>query len=268
MTKLDVSHRFEYELEVPGSPEQVWRAIASADGIAAWMTPTELDARLGGAVTFHMGPEASSHGRVTAFEPARRIAYEEDWATLCGHAGADVTPLLTEFVVEARSGGTCVVRVVTSAFGTGADWEHEFWDDMDRGWAPMLDNLRLYLTYFPDQRATPMFAVVTFPGTTPETAIAAVRRDLAVDAVGDPVSARGVVGRLERMIERHMLLRLEEPVPGLVSLSSYPTEDASAVYLTGYLFTAAAPGYVEREQPTWQAWLEEVAADVASTKPG
>jgi hypothetical protein len=62
--------------------------------------------------------------------------------------------------------------------------------------------------------------------------------------------------------------RLEEPVPGLVSLSSYPTEDASAVYLTGYLFSAAAPGYVEREQPTWQAWLEEVAADVASTKPG
>ena len=26
-------------------------------------------------------------------------------------------------LVEAKSGGTCVVRVTTSGFGTGADWE-------------------------------------------------------------------------------------------------------------------------------------------------
>jgi len=39
--------------------------------------------------------------------------------------------------------------VVTSAFGTGADWENEFWEEMANGWAPVLDNLRLYLTHFP-----------------------------------------------------------------------------------------------------------------------
>jgi uncharacterized protein YndB with AHSA1/START domain len=267
MTKHPVSHRFELELEVPGSPEQVWRAIASADGVTAWMLPTELDARLGGALTVHMGPELSSHGRVTAFEPERRLAYEEDWATLCGHPGADVTPLLTEFVVEARSGGTCVVRVVTSAFGTGADWEHEFWDDMASGWAPVLDNLRVYLTHFPDQHATSLSAATTFPGTPPETAIAAVRRDLAVDAVGDPVSARGVTGRLERMIDHHLLVRLERPVPGLLSLFAFGSDGGSAVDLRGYLFSDAAPGYVEREQPAWQAWLDELAADVATARP-
>jgi uncharacterized protein YndB with AHSA1/START domain len=267
MTKHPVAYRFELELEVPRSPEQVWRAIATAEGITAWMLPTELDARLGGALTVHMGPELSSHGRVTAFEPERRLAYEEDWATLCGHAGADVTPLLTEFVVAARSGGTCVVRVVTSAFGTGADWEHEFWDDIDGTWRPMLDNLRLYLTHFPDQHATSLSAAATFPATPPEAAMAAVRRDLSVDAVGDPVRARGVTGRLERTIDCHLLVRLERPVPGLLSLFAFGTDEESTVDLRGYLFSDAAPGYVEREQPAWQAWLEGLVADVATTRP-
>src|SRR5687767_7050159 len=99
-TTPDVPHRFEVELEVPGTPEQVWQAIASAQGITSWMAPAELDPRVGGAVKFEMGPDAASHGRVTAFEPSHRLVYEEDWATLVGQPGADVTPLKTEFVVE------------------------------------------------------------------------------------------------------------------------------------------------------------------------
>lgn len=264
MTTPDVPHRFEAEFEVPGTPEQVWRAIATAEGISSWMMPTDLDAQLGGALTFHMGPDVDSHGRVTAFEPARRFAYEEDWATLLGRAGADVTPLLTEFLVEARSGGTCVVRVVTSAFGTGADWENEFWDEMNTGWTPMLDNLRLYLTHFPDQQATPLFAGATFPAA-PEAAVAAVRRDLGVEAIGDEVTARGAHGRLERSLDRHFLLRVDAPVPGFLSFYSFAADGESGVHLQGYLFSDGAPGYVEREQAAWQAWLEGVATQLAST---
>ena len=263
MTTPDVPHRFELELEVPGTPEQVWHAIATAEGIAAWMMPTELDAREGGALAFSMGPDATSRGHVTAFEPERRFAFEEDWATLVGHPGADVTPLATEFLVEARSGGTCVVRVVTSAFGTGADWENEFFDEMSRGWAPMLDNLRLYLADFPGQRATSMWAGATF-AATPEAAIAAVRGDLGVEAVGDPVERPGVDGRLERTVDRHFLLRLRGPVPGFVSFFSFASGDGAAVHLQGYLVSDAAPAYGERGQRVWQAWLDEVAGGVGS----
>jgi uncharacterized protein YndB with AHSA1/START domain len=262
MTTRHVPHRLEIELEVPGTPEQVWHAIATAEGIASWMMPAEIDARPGGAVTFHMGPGAESHGRVTAVEPGRRFAYEEDWAALVGQAGADVSPLVTEFLVEARSGGTCVVRIVTSAFGTGADWENEFWDEMGAGWAPMLDNLRLYLTHFPDQNATPLFAAARFPGTPPEEAIAAVRRALGADVVGGMVTARDLRGQVERSIDRHFLLRLDGPVPGFLSFYSFADDDAGTVHLQGHLFSDAAPGYVEREQSAWQAWLESVAADV------
>ena len=262
MTTPEVPHRFEVELEVPGTPEQVWQAIATEAGISSWMMPTELEPRLGGAVTFHMGPEADSHGWVTAFEPAHRVAYEEDWATLIGRPGADVTPLLTEFVVEATSGGTCVVRVVTSAFGTGADWENEFFAEMSEGWAPTLDNLRLYLTHFPDQHATPLYAGASCP-STPEAVVAAIRATLGVDAIGDAVNVLGASGRLERSADRHLLLRLDQPVPGLLSFFAFGADNVSAVHVQGYLFSDAAPDYVEREQKAWQAWLEEVATELS-----
>ena len=39
MTTPDTPYRFELELTVSATPEQVWDAIASADGISAWMLP-------------------------------------------------------------------------------------------------------------------------------------------------------------------------------------------------------------------------------------
>ena len=94
-----------------------------------------------------------SEGTVTGWDPpAASCTRSRTGPTLTGHDDAAVTPLVTEFLVEAKSGGTCVVRVVTSAFGTGADWEQEFFDDMMSSWAPFFDNLRLYLTHFPGQQ--------------------------------------------------------------------------------------------------------------------
>ncbi len=42
---------------MPGTPAQVWDAIATANGISSWMMPTELEEREGGAVAFHMVPK-------------------------------------------------------------------------------------------------------------------------------------------------------------------------------------------------------------------
>ena len=249
MTTPDVPHRFELELVVPGSPEQVWHAIASGDGISAWMMPADLEPRPGGYVEFHMGPEATSRGRVTAFEPPRRIAYEEDWATLVGRDGADVTPLVTEFLVEAQSGGTCVVRVVTSAFGTGADWENEFWEEMNTGWAPMLDNLRLYLTHFPGQRATTLWAGTTFTGDarkrrSPRCATRSPSKRSAMP------SRRGAsVGTSSGRSTGTSSCASTSPSPGYLSFYAFGADDGSGVHLQGFLFSDDAPAYVEREQP-------------------
>jgi uncharacterized protein YndB with AHSA1/START domain len=265
MTTPDVPHRYELTLTVPGTPEQVWDAIATAQGISSWMMQTDLDERVGGAVTFHMGPEDASHGTVTDYDRPRRIAYEEDWASLVGQAGAPVTPLVTEFVVEAQSGGTCVVRVVTSAFGVGADWENEFFDDMAVGWTPMLENLRLYLTHFAGQHATTLEAAIRVDqGPTEVTEV--IRAALGAGEVGSPVEARGVTAVVERVGPLETILRLTAPVPGLLAVWAFgPATGPSSARVAGYLFGDGAPDYVEREQAEWARWLETLDLNLAST---
>ncbi|GAA1055199.1 hypothetical protein GCM10017608_31620 [Agromyces luteolus] len=158
-----VEHRMERTYDLVATPEQVWKTIATADGISSWMAPARLEPRVGGEISFDLG-EFTSAGTVTAYAPNRRFAYEEPWpigtrpedlppdmaewfesigAPLSEvYAGLDrITPIATEFLIEAASGGTCVLRVVTSAYGSGADWENEFFDQMVRDLVPILDRL-------------------------------------------------------------------------------------------------------------------------------
>jgi uncharacterized protein YndB with AHSA1/START domain len=158
-----VEHRIERSYEVAATPEQVWDAIATADGISAWMVPTRLDPHIGGEVSFDLGGFTST-GVVTDYTPNVRFAYEEPWpitdevealpAAMVEWFNAigvplsevyqtlsSVTPIATEFLIESGSGGSCVIRVVTSAYGSGAEWENEFFAEMVAGWGAILDNL-------------------------------------------------------------------------------------------------------------------------------
>ena len=261
----NVPLRMELAFEVPGTPEQVWHAIATGDGISSWFLATEVEEREGGAVVTHMGPDASSPGRVTGWEPPLRFAIEEpEWAALGGHEGAPVTPLATEFLVEAQSGGTCVVRVVSSAFGTGADWEQEFFTEMEKAWTPWFDVLRLYLASFPGQRATRVEAVADVPGSGDEVNTA-MRRALGVTDAGQALATASLTARVERVADMMMLLRLTEPLPGYLALYAYDKADGVAVaQVTGYLFSDDAQEVVEREQQAWTAWLEGLTVATAT----
>ncbi len=255
-TTTDVPYRLEFSVEVPGAPEQVWQAIATATGMSAWFLPTELEEREGGALHFTMGPEMGSDGRVTRWDPPRRLVYEEDWAALMGKDPEALSPLTSEFLVEARSGGTCVVRVTTSGFGTGAAWEQEFWDDMGPGWMSFFDNLRLYLAHFPGQEATPLEVAVTHPGDA-HTLWSTVHDALGLGEEGATVDVRGATGTVERVGERQALVRLTAPVPGMLSVSVYGQGDGTATAsVRAYLFSPDAADYVRREEPAWEAWLQ------------
>ncbi|MCC2309786.1 SRPBCC family protein [Cellulomonas chengniuliangii] len=164
-----VEHRVEHTRELAATPEQVWQAIATADGISAWMVPTRLDPQIGGDVSFDHGG-FRSNGVITDYNPNRRFAYEEPWpmtqemrewvADTAGHEVTDeelasISPIATEFLIEAASGGSCILRVVSSSYGSGADWENEYFSEMVAGWgtvpfgpdkqAPWLDNLDRHL---------------------------------------------------------------------------------------------------------------------------
>jgi uncharacterized protein YndB with AHSA1/START domain len=267
MTTPDVPLRMELTFELPGTPEQVWDAIATANGVSAWFIPTEMDEGVGGAVAFHMGEDVS-RGTITGWEPTRRVVYEEpEWATLAGHDPDTVTPLVTEFLVEAKSGGTSVLRVVSSAFGTGADWELEFFEQMEEGWTPFFDNLRLYLVHFPGQRVTSMSVDAQVPGS-PDAVWSTLCDALGADGVGQSVDTQGIAARVERLTARghlrELLLRLHAPVPGFLEMTAYDAGDGKTIArIEGYFFSDDAPGYVEREQPGWKAWLERLAVAAA-----
>jgi uncharacterized protein YndB with AHSA1/START domain len=274
MTTPNVPHRMELTFEMPGTPEQVWDAIATGNGISSWFMPTDLEERLGGAVSFHMG-DTSSDGTVTGWDPPRRIEYEEpDWAGLTGREDAAVTPLVTEFLVEATSGGSCVVRVTSSAFGVGAEWEEEFFKEMEQGWVPYFDLLRMYLQHFPGQQVTFWEAGGERKGE-PEALDAAMKRDLGVGAVGDAFAAHGYDGVIERVelgdvtsasiSPNTVLVRTTQPVPGFLMLATYRAggeEGMSRVQVANWMFGDNADAVREREQPKWQKWLDALEVSV------
>jgi uncharacterized protein YndB with AHSA1/START domain len=62
MATPDVPLRVEFSVELPGAPEQLWNAIATADGISSWFLPTDLESRLVGTIVTHMGETSSTAG--------------------------------------------------------------------------------------------------------------------------------------------------------------------------------------------------------------
>src|SRR5262245_42987422 len=254
----DVPLRLEMKFKLPGTPEQVWDAIATSQGLSSWFLQTELEGREGGALVTYMGEDISTPGEVTGWDPPRRLVYSEpEWATLTGHDDADVTPLVSEFLVEAQSGGTTVVRVVSSAFGTGAQWEQEFFDDMRDSWEPFFSNLELYLTDFAGQYAAFMEAVVTRETGSAEPMWRAMTRDLGLpDQVGKPVELRGMTGSLRRLQKRHALVRVTDPYPGYAALRCQDTRDGGwFAQMHAYLFHPEAENYTRGEEPGGKAWL-------------
>jgi uncharacterized protein YndB with AHSA1/START domain len=53
---MSVDRTIEHEVEVAGTPEQVWQAIATGQGITGWFVPAKVEERAGGAIELHFGP--------------------------------------------------------------------------------------------------------------------------------------------------------------------------------------------------------------------
>src|SRR5688500_5892750 len=106
---IDASgHRsVQVEAEVPGTPEEVWRAIPTGPGITSWFVPSEVEERVGGSTVCHFGPGMDSVASITEWNPPHRyIAVTKE------DMGPGTPDVATEWIVEARAGGQCVVRVV------------------------------------------------------------------------------------------------------------------------------------------------------------
>jgi uncharacterized protein YndB with AHSA1/START domain len=256
----DAKKKIELEIEVVGTPEDVWQAIATGPGISSWYVPHTVEEREGGAATASFGdaPEMQVPGRVTAWDPPRRIRFE----------GADDGPgLAFEWLIEARDGGTCVVRLVNTGFGDGAEWEDHY-DAMEDGWPLFLLNLQLHCRHFLGEHAMPMMPTGMWPMTRAEswarlTSVLGIPAAPEVDTnlTLTPADDFRIAGTVAAVGPTWLALVLDQPAPGTALLTAEGSGDATSVSVWSYLYGPDAGGIVERDKPRWQLWLDARAND-------
>jgi len=244
--------RLEKSVELDATPEQVWAAIATGPGISTWFVPTRLEPREGGEVSRDFGGGYTDTSRVLHYEPGRRIVFG------AGPETADGGPQHAfEFLVEARDGGSTVLRFVQSGFDDDAEgWENEY-NSLDKGWDLFFGNLRAALTHFPGLPVTVVVSFVSAAGTRAD-AWPLLLRGLglaAVPAVGAevtfaPEGAEPISGVVDVATPEFLGIRSAS------GLHRVGAEGDSGCGVSAYHYFFGVP--IDRAAVTtaWQGWLD------------
>jgi uncharacterized protein YndB with AHSA1/START domain len=247
----------QVEVEVPGTPEEVWRAIATGPGISAWFVPTTSDEREGGQLVCTFGPGMDCPAKITAWQPPKRFVAEGD----LGAPGSP--PMATEWSVEARAGGVCLVRVVHSLFASTDDWDNQL-EGMEQGWPTYFQILRMRLMHF---REMPCSSMQLLGFSSEGEAIAWEKLGGALGltkvAQGQKWTAPAGVPRLAGVVElvgkgthpNTVLLRIDTPAPGSAYIGAFSCGGMVQVAASVYLYGDQARSAIERDEPTWQKFM-------------
>lgn len=247
----------EVSAEVVGTPEELWPLLTTGPGISTWFMPAEVDAGAG-TVRHRFGPgdDEVSDGTIVAHEPPHRFAYAEEWAP---SEGAEVIASTTEFLIEAVSGATSLVRVVSSGFGTGPAAQRQA-ESTAAGWTQALRVLTLYRTHFPGRPSASLRAWGHSSRPIVEVWQALVGDlGLAGAAVGDRVRVGGDVpplaGTVAAVAETGMTLLVDEPAGGVASVTAadFGTDRGMVVDIFWYADDAAA--LAAEQAPAWEKWM-------------
>ena len=248
----------EMDFVTPGTPEEVWQAMATGPGNTAWFTKTTVDERVGGEIRFDFGPDGGSSGEVTAWEPPYRFGYvERQWME-----GAP--PVATEITITSRSGDQCLMRMVHSLFSTSDDWDDQL-EGFEGGWPGFFEVLRVYLALFSGRPAVSFRAAATCPDGDLE---AWSRITKALNLIGANVGERRessmgaprLVGVVERVHQdkksREMMLRLEQPGDGIALIGAYTWDQQARGAVSIYFYGADAPRIADSAKVEWSSWLQ------------
>ena len=252
----------EFEVEVDGTPEEVWAAIGTGPGISSWYVPHQVEERPGGAAVASFGPEPEMQipGIVAAFDPPNRIVFTGD------ERGST---LAFEWLVEARDGGSCVVRLVNTGFGEGDDWDAQY-DGMADGWLLFLSNLQLHLRHFRGRHGRAMLPMAVLPGT-PDASWSTLVRALGFPAaprVGERVSTEGtgappMAGTVLYASSWRLTILLDDPAPGTAFVAAERMGDMTGASVWSYVYSEDRDAIVERDEPRWREWLATIAGGAA-----
>jgi hypothetical protein len=170
--------------------------------------------------------------------------------------------LAFEWLVEARDGGTCVVRLVNTGFGDGGEWDDQY-DALQEGWRLFLLNLRLHLEHFRGREATPALPTGAWPvdRRTGWDAFAAALGIPSTPAVGDRLDLDGgdgthLAGTVADVAEHHLILLLDQPTPGTGIVAAEGHGAGCALSVWAYLYGDERDTLAADLGTAWQRWLD------------
>ena len=135
--------RIERTVHLTQSPERVWQALTTAEGLGTWFGHgAEVDLRVGGLVklTWNSGDRATL--TIERLEPPHVFGYT--WG-LQGLPETDPRRTYVEFTLEPTGRGT-VLTMVESGFAQLSDDGHKAaYSGNTEGWTHELDELVAYL---------------------------------------------------------------------------------------------------------------------------
>ncbi len=133
------TRQVEREITIDAPVAVVWKALTDAAELVRWFP---LEARVtpgaggaGGAIWMRWDGVYDAESRIEIWEPERHLRI--------GFPNERAFHLATDYYLERKGGGT-VLRVVTSGFGAGDDWDAQY-GGVSRGWDFELLALRHYL---------------------------------------------------------------------------------------------------------------------------
>jgi uncharacterized protein YndB with AHSA1/START domain len=257
--EADGRRSVEIQLEVAGTPEQVWQAIATGEGLSSWLMPAELEMRDGKpfAMKMSFGPGMETSSRITAYEAPHRFAVESD-SMMPGSP-----PLAAEWHIAAQAGGTCRIRIVQSLFASSDEWDGQL-EVLEGGWSAFLETLKIYLRHFAGQAST----LRRFMGPTSGSEAQVWERlmfalQLQGKRVGErwsaPKGLPAAAGIIEYLSEGpyDALIRLDSPAPGIAAFGTVDMGGPTMVGMNLYLYGKDATATAEKEIAPWQAWMQQ-----------
>ena len=131
----------ELEQHVDASPDDVWAALTTVEGLKQWfVVDARIDPKIGGALWISWGPGSEGEAPIHAWEPGRHFGWTENYGD-----DAEGRPIrvVVDFEIEGGDGGT-TLRLVQSGFSADAQWD-EMYDALVDGWTYFLFNLAHYL---------------------------------------------------------------------------------------------------------------------------
>lgn len=214
------------EVELPASPEEVWQAIATGGGLAAWFMPMEID------------PDSPE---VVEWDPPRKLTVRTPEAD-------DGSTQAFEYLIEGQGGGTCVLRFVHSGV-LGEDWSDEYEGMTASGWDMYLFTLTQYLRHFRARSASYVEAEAPKVGGWGRLRLRLgplqLGRQVRIDLPGEPP----VLGEVDYLTEKFIGLRTPDELIRFHERSAIGMPIAVSDHHFG------APADPRERTESWQRWL-------------